>query len=330
MFRRNLVPILFFAAIIVSNAVSGCRTMPAQPEQQAQKEQREQKVLPVSNAASPEPDLDSAAARMATSFASAPGIKWKKVVVGNLLDPRGQKATLSGNIAGAIETALAKVSAATGEFIVVKRRDISRTAADWKLDLAGAPDPPSFKMIKTLLGADVLIVGNIATDGQFYRVSLGAVDTGNGTMLWHENLSLRDEASVAKGTPIEEGKPLRDGSIKVDLWSDKEVYGAGDVMTINFKTNQDCYITLVEVETSGTMRVLYPNRLSHGDRAIASKTYAELEARMRLHRAGERPRNRYCSRDRYPGRPIGSPVLTVQKRTTFFKGLIMHRPLHGS
>ena len=265
MFRRNLVPILFFAAIIVLNAVSGCRTMPAQPEQQAQKEQRVQKVLPVSNAASPEPDLDSAAARMATSFASAPGIKWKKVAVGNLLDPRGQKATLSGNIAGAIETALAKVSAATGEFVVVKRRDISRTAAEWKLDLAGAPAPPSFKMIKTLLGADVLIVGDIATEGQFYQVSLRAVDTANGTMLWRENLSLRDEASFAKGTPIDEGKPLRDGSIKVDLWSDKEAYGAGDAMTINFKTNQDCYITLIEVETSGTMRVLYPNRLSQGE-----------------------------------------------------------------
>jgi TolB-like protein len=267
-----LFPVLFFAALM--SAQTGCRTLPAQPEQKAAKEQPASAGQLQTNAVGPETDLDAAAARLATSFASAPGIRWKKVAVGNLLDPRRQRAALSRSITGALETALAKKSSATGAFVVIKRRDISRTAAEWKLDLTGTSVTPSLKATRTLLGAEVLIAGETATDGRFSRVSLRAVDTSNGTVLWHDDLAVGDETAFTRGAPMDEGKPLLAGSIKVELWSDKDAYDAGHAMTINFKTDHDCYITLIEIDTSGTMRILFPNRFAHENRTVANTTYS--------------------------------------------------------
>lgn len=54
-------------------------------------------------------------------------------------------------------------------------------------------------------------------------------------------------------------------SFEVEVWTDKTAYVIGDEITFFFKTNQDAYVTLVDVGSSGTLKVIFPNRLQRNN-----------------------------------------------------------------
>ena len=54
-------------------------------------------------------------------------------------------------------------------------------------------------------------------------------------------------------------------SFRVKVWVDKMedvLYHIGDTITFKFKSDRDCYLTLLNVGTTGTVTVLYPNKYS--------------------------------------------------------------------
>ena len=48
----------------------------------------------------------------------------------------------------------------------------------------------------------------------------------------------------------------------------------GDTVTFNFKADKDCYITLIDVGTDGTVTILYPNYFFTGNKITAGQTYS--------------------------------------------------------
>jgi hypothetical protein len=59
----------------------------------------------------------------------------------------------------------------------------------------------------------------------------------------------------------------------VKLWANQPRYRVGDRLTLNFETNQDAFLTIVNVGTSGEVTILFPNRFSGGHGVKAGRTY---------------------------------------------------------
>ena len=62
--------------------------------------------------------------------------------------------------------------------------------------------------------------------------------------------------------------------VEVEVWADKKVYQIGDTITFYFRSDRDTYITLIDIGTSGEMRVLFPNPFQKNNFVMGGQTYA--------------------------------------------------------
>ena len=61
--------------------------------------------------------------------------------------------------------------------------------------------------------------------------------------------------------------------LSVSVWTDKKAYYAGETISFFFRTDRDAYLTLIDVGTSGTVRILFPNALQRDNRVRAGEIY---------------------------------------------------------
>ncbi len=72
-----------------------------------------------------------------------------------------------------------------------------------------------------------------------------------------KNLMLRRMTAMQQATP----------PFNVQLWADKKEYAVGDTIAFNFKSERDCYLTLIDIAVNGKITILFPNRF-HPDNFI--------------------------------------------------------------
>jgi hypothetical protein len=63
-------------------------------------------------------------------------------------------------------------------------------------------------------------------------------------------------------------------SFNIDIWTDKKRYRAGEVIRFFFRTDRDCYLTLIDYETSGAIKVLFPNLFHQSNYIKEGRTYS--------------------------------------------------------
>lgn len=209
------------------------------------------------------------------SLSSSKEMKGKNIGVGDFVGTRGEVDPYSRAIANKMEVELSKV-APQNKFSVINRQNFYQLAQEWQLNLSGAVDSSTAKKVGSLLGIDVLITGNLSEAGDAMDIAAKGIDTETGKVLWGERVKVKKDKEQEKVllTKKMETEPAREGEIKVELWSDKPSYKIGETMTLYFKTNKDCYITIVDAGTSGKVHILYPNRFSGGSKVLAGKTYS--------------------------------------------------------
>jgi TolB-like protein len=209
------------------------------------------------------------------SLEASKEMKGKNIGVGDFIGMNGEVDAYSRGIANKIEIGLSKV-APQKDFHVINRQNFYQLAQEWQLNLSGAVDSSTAKKVGSLLGIDVLITGNLSDAGDAMDIAAKGIDTETGKVLWGERVKFKKDKEQERIllTKKMETEPIRDGEIKVELWSDKPVYKTGEIMTLHFKTNRDCYVTLVDVGTSGKVHILYPNRFSGGSKVLAGKVYS--------------------------------------------------------
>jgi hypothetical protein len=54
-------------------------------------------------------------------------------------------------------------------------------------------------------------------------------------------------------------KPSTSRSLRVEVWTEKARYGIGSEVTFFLRSNRDCYVMLLDLQTSGGLYVLFPN-----------------------------------------------------------------------
>ncbi len=62
-------------------------------------------------------------------------------------------------------------------------------------------------------------------------------------------------------------------TFQIQLWVNQPSYQPGDAIEFSFKTDRDCYLTLIDVATEGVIRVIFPNKYSPDNFVLAGRTY---------------------------------------------------------
>jgi hypothetical protein len=59
----------------------------------------------------------------------------------------------------------------------------------------------------------------------------------------------------------------------IQLWVNQQSYQPGDPIEFSFRTDRNCYLTLIDVATEGIIRVIFPNKYSPDNFVQAGRTY---------------------------------------------------------
>jgi Domain of unknown function (DUF4384) len=84
--------------------------------------------------------------------------------------------------------------------------------------------------------------------------------------------SMPRDLSVEQATAFQAGTPAP-GSLRVSTWVDRHdlTYARGDAVRIFVKTNEDAYVTIVNVGPSGKVTQLFPNTFQQSNRVAANR-----------------------------------------------------------
>jgi hypothetical protein len=69
-------------------------------------------------------------------------------------------------------------------------------------------------------------------------------------------------------------KRKSNSDFRVDVWTERAGYRIGDELTVHVRANRDCYLTVLDLQTSGNLYVLLPNQYQAEARAKADAAYA--------------------------------------------------------
>ena len=274
--RISVALILHLLTILITISLfTGCQTA----EKGALKGGEAQKPAQVKGAG-----LNEAVETISNSISSIDILKGKNLGIGEFTNLEGAGSQLGKRIADSIEFELVKLSSGKG-FQIVDRKNFAQIAKEWELQLSGVVDESTVKKVGSLLGLDVLTVGTVSDAGKDIDVKVKLIDTENGRILGGAESKIKKDEETSKlfaaitksETSVfkqKEEEAVSEEKIKIDLWTDEKSYRIGEKLTVNFKTDRDCYVTLVDVGTSGNVHILFPNRFSSGNKVKANETYS--------------------------------------------------------
>jgi TolB-like protein len=170
---------------------------------------------------------------------------------------------------------------------VVERAILDKVMAEQKLSASGFIEPASSIRIGRLLGARGILSGSVTDLGENIEihVRLANVESGEtvGTLKAAARKTIKTFISPL-WTQIEKLKK-EGGSFSVKAWTDKSQeattipsYRIGDFLTLNFEVDRDCYLTIFDFTTSGSIHVLFPNSFTPDNTIKAGRTYTFPDA----------------------------------------------------
>ena len=90
---------------------------------------------------------------------------------------------------------------------------------------------------------------------------------------------------LARILNLKQDKP----NFNIDVWTDKKRYRVGEEVRFHLRSDRDCYLTLIDYETSGNVKVLFPNRYDQKNFIEAGRTYSILAPEYELKLTVEPP-----------------------------------------
>jgi uncharacterized protein DUF4384 len=219
--------------------------------------------------------LDKSSGSLVDTLLKSADLKGRKVAVGSFLDPDKRATALSRSLSEAVEVELARGAKKSG-FKLLDREHTRDLVNEWKLGMLGMVDAASAVQAGKLLGVDVLCVGGYEErDGKFQaRATLVDAKTGEIAGEAADAFDADDGAKELARKYLNDEQPAGGSdALKVEVWTDKDSLKLGDKMRVYAKANKDCYLTLIDVGTSGTATVIFPNNYSGSNQAKAGVIY---------------------------------------------------------
>lgn len=147
---------------------------------------------------------------------------------------------------------------------VFTRKFISGIFKEKELTESLFADPTRRKQLQ-IAGVDALVCGTVGG-----RVSVRVVHAQTGEILSACQLPYMGRftgrpTNAATWDKLVWRVPGKAGAeLAVDVWTGQKIYRIGEQLQIHFRATADSYVTLFDLQTDGTMYVLFPNRF-HSD-----------------------------------------------------------------
>jgi TolB-like protein len=152
--------------------------------------------------------------------------------------------------------------ARSGKVELLERERLAQIVAEHGLAEKGLLDPADAPELGHLLGVNGFLFGSVADLGHKLQLTLRLVDTESRVVA--QDIFLLDKQIKTPATPlwedIETIKQKNEEQFQIEVWTDQTTYAVGDAVTIKFRADRDCYVTVFNMGTSGQITVLFPNR----------------------------------------------------------------------
>ncbi|MEW6379705.1 MAG: FlgO family outer membrane protein [bacterium] len=219
----------------------------------------------------------------ATTAGAAASSSSSKVAVLDFSEARSEeRLILSRVLESDLRTTLAKVDG----FVVI--------------DEEGSPDKARDRDLREkarALKADYYLSGVYWLYDQGLRINAKLVDTDDGTLVSTariiiardsiDSADLKSLDSKSGHSQNQDTAPAYDLTLdkvyfseeeerkfSIDLWTDRSDYKTGDSLTLYVKSDRDCYLSLLDIGTSGKLTVIFPNPLQKDNFIRGGRTYS--------------------------------------------------------
>lgn len=168
--------------------------------------------------------------------------------------------------------------------------------SDIRTTMAMAEDIKVLELGQTTSG--LLLTGLFRMDGDILRINAALKDMKTGAIRGAGRVLIKGDgihdkdllpAKTLQFPPIQKGDEVElpfDVAVEqvltienstnpfhVRIWTEKNHFRIGDPVTLYLKADRDCYVTLLDIGTSGTLRVLFPNPYQRDNFIHGGKTY---------------------------------------------------------
>jgi len=182
---------------------------------------------------------------------------------------------------------------------IVERALLDKVLEEQKLAASGLVDPATAVKIGQLLGARGMMTGTAMDQGENLEVHVRLLNIESGEVV----LAMRQVVPRAVKTFV---SPLwaeidrikkETPSFKVRFWTDRGQeptavprYRIGETITLFFEAEQDCYITIFDFTSSGSIHILFPNAFMKDNHVKAKRVYSlpDTQAGFKI-RVGDPP-----------------------------------------
>jgi TolB-like protein len=165
---------------------------------------------------------------------------------------------------------------------VLDRALIDQVMEEQKLSAMGFVDPASSVRIGNLLGARAILTGSVTDSGETIEVHVRLVKVETDEVI----ATLRRRTRKAVKTFISplwseiERVKKESPSFTIRFWGDIDErptempgYRIGDFAQFHFEADRDCFVTIFDFTTSGSIHILYPNSFTKDNKVIGGRQY---------------------------------------------------------
>jgi hypothetical protein len=205
------------------------------------------------------------------------------LVVAPLTYPDGIK-----SIEGALVSERLLEALAEGGFVkVVERTMLDKVLDEQKLAASGLVDPATAVRVGKLLGARGMLTGTAMDQGENLEVHVRLLNIETGEVAFAMTQVMPRAIKTFMSpmwTEIDRIKK-ENPSFKVRFWADRGQeptaiprYRIGEMIELFFEAEQDCYVTIFDFTSSGSVHVLFPNAFMKDNHVKAQQVYAIPDA----------------------------------------------------
>jgi len=171
---------------------------------------------------------------------------------------------------------------ARGTVKVVERRLLDKVMEEQKLSALGFVDPASSVQVGKLLGARGILSGTVTDIGENIEIHVRLLSVETDEIVATMKRSVRKTIKTFISPLWSEIERIKreSPSFNVRLWADKgqspteiPAYRIGDFVTLHFVAERDCYVTIFDFTTSGSIHVLFPNSFIPDNKVKAGREY---------------------------------------------------------
>lgn len=158
---------------------------------------------------------------------------------------------------------------------VVEREHLAKALEEQKLASEGFVSPETAARTGKLTGARVILAGTITELGDTVEIHVRLFSVESGEAVAAKKVKARRSIKTFISPLWDDIDRIKSSGEKFSarLWMEADRLRIGDTVKIFFKADRDCYVTVFDFSTDGSITVLFPNRFQTNNKIKGGRKY---------------------------------------------------------